>query len=199
MSFDGENWRDGEWVYPPSYHPGAPAVPHIMGSSLATAYYHARYGARLVMSQSYGANLVSAGRRAGVGAWQISQNIYVRIAECYSHVPAEFTHLVAIVGFVCQPLEATKAKHRIVAYDGSTTATGDEAKIDVDRTYVWAPDWDLAADEKHRNAILVATCEVPLATLTLGGAINIYVEGFVATATTHPYRPMHVCVFAEVR
>lgn len=213
MAFDGIDYPAGSFVYPYASYPGAPVTDDALATTLQNAYFAGRYAGRRIFAQTYPYTFRTPATLVSSGGFVMTRSALTRLAEGYARAPLLATHLRAAVVFTAQPTAQAKAYHGIVAYDGTTTATGDNAERPVPAVEsivtVAGPggiysraEADLATEQFH-NSMLVAECEVALATLDLTQVLNIYVQGYAVEgasyATAVAYKPLHICVFAEVR
>ncbi len=97
MTIGDRLYFDASFVYPIKNHPDAPFTDQI-GNVLRQAYLHAQLASWLLISQSYGFDLIQA-----ENDWSIKRSFKVFIpagvARGYAEIPREATHLRASIFF----------------------------------------------------------------------------------------------------
>lgn len=197
MAFDGNPYPVGTLCYPYPSHPGAPVHDEPMASALSNAYFADRHNSRRIVQQAYPHNYSAA----QLTNYVFQQTTWVRIAEGYARVPSLSTHLRASVGYWALPFAPAKVYHRIIATDGTLTATGNTfergAVPHVTRQ-------DVRNDRPFAELIEI---EVSLSGIDLTQVCRAYVQAYCvslkATDQTYseaaPYRPQFINVYSEVR
>lgn len=188
MPFDGVTWDSPHLGAVYAALPGAPLTAEAVACALVTGHYAARHNGRLWMQQAYESQ--ERGSQIGVSSLWIDSVSDVLVGGARGWVDTTWTHAVAVMTIATVSDVGSRYGLRVVATDGTTTATGTTSEIEG----VDTESNDTAAD----IVTLQLLAEVSLATLTLGARCRITAELSVPTADAYAL-PRWLGIYLESR
>lgn len=199
MPFDGVEWDspiDGAAI---AAHPGATLTSEALVAALVSGYYAGRRVGRLFGCQTF--ERLERSAADGDGAW-FSSLTPLTVGGARGWIDGTWTHAVAYVVAEVVVSVDVLAQLRVVATDGTTTATG----TTVERAVAANADADLRTGAivsrgvNYDESLVAMSAEVSLATLTLSARCRVTAEGHAASLLSGGYyRPRFVALFLECR
>lgn len=193
MPFDGVTWDSPHLGSVYAALPGAPLTAEAIACALVSGHYAARRNGRLWMQQAY--ERQERGSQTGASSLWIDSSTPVLVGGARGWIDTTWTHATAIISIGTVSSVETTYGLRVVATDGTTTATG----TTVERTGTSGAQYARGAigDAGDIPAIQIVA-EVSLSTLTLGARGRITAELSVPSADGYAL-PLWLAIYLECR
>lgn len=188
MPFDGVTWDSPHLGSVYAALPGAPLTAEAIACALVSGHYAARHNGRLWMQQAYESQ--DRGSQMGASALWIDSVSDVLVGGARGWVDTTWTHAVAVMTIATVSDVGSTYGLRVVATDGTTTATGTTSETEGVEFEV--------AEATAEMPTLQLVAEVSFATLTLGARCRITAELSVPTANGYAL-PRWLGIYLESR
>lgn len=204
MPFDGVEWSQPVFIPPYAYHAHAPLTAEVLSAGFINAYVAARRNGRRVHEQV----APFFGRSSTEGdfpQWHTATSL-VPVADGYAWAQADWTHARAFVVYRAITVVDAIAYHRLVATDGSNTATGTttEQAIATNGQLFGSPQTGHVGPTAEtagnvNGGLFGSWAEVALETLTLDQTIHLQLEGYAGVLGSGYYRFQWASIYLEAR
>ncbi len=195
MPFDGVTWDSPHLGAAYAALPGAPLTAEAVACALVTGHYAARRNGRLWMQQAY--ERQERGSQTGTSALWIDSSTSVVVGGARGWIDTTWTHAVAYLTIATVSQVDTTYGLRVVATDGTTTATGTvSTRTGTGGGGQYAR--GLLGDRGPDVPTLDLVAEVSLATLTLGARGRITAELSIPSADGYAL-PYWLAIYLECR
>lgn len=193
MPFDGVTWDSPHLGAAYAALPGAPLTAEGIACALVSGHYAARRNGRLWMQQAY--ERQERGSQMGTSPLWIDSSTSVLVGGARGWIDTTWTHATAIISIATVSSVESTYGLRVVATDGTTTATGTASTGTGGNGAQFARGAIGDADEVPT---LQLVAEVSLATLTLGARGRITAELSIPSADGYAL-PYWLAIYLECR
>lgn len=193
MPFDGVTWDSPHLGAAYAALPGAPLTAEAIACALVSGHYAARRNGRLWMQQAY--ERQERGSQTGTSDLWIDSSTAVLVGGARGWIDTTWTHATAIISIATVSSVESTYGLRVVATDGTTTATGTASTGTGGNGAQFARGAIRDADEVPT---LQLVAEVSLSTLTLGARGRITAELSVPSADGYAL-PLWLAIYLECR
>ena len=193
MPFDGVTWDSPHLGSAYAALPGAPLTAEAIACALVSGHYAARRNGRLWMQQAY--ERQERGSQTGTSDLWIDSSTAVLVGGARGWIDTTWTHATAIISIATVSSVESTYGLRVVATDGTTTATGTASTGTGGNGAQFARGAIGDADEVPT---LQLVAEVSLSTLTLGARGRITAELSVPSADGYAL-PLWLAIYLECR
>lgn len=194
MPFDGVTWDSPHLGSAYAALPGAPLTAEGIACALVSGHYAARRNGRLWMQQAY--ERQERGSQMGTSPLWIDSSSSVLVGGARGWIDTTWTHATAIISLATVSSVESTYGLRVVATDGTTTATGTVSTRTGGNGAQFARG---AAREAGRDIPTIQIeAEVSLSTLTLGARGRITAELSIPSADGYAL-PLWLAIYLECR